>query len=66
MLGSRERIVDTGSVKRLVAKWPTGRLETIEDAEHEIMMEGPDVRRRIFDTAAQLFATGRIDTAAAE
>lgn len=66
MLGSRERIVDTGAVRRLVAGWPTNRLDVIEGAEHEIMMEGPAVRQRIFDTAAQLFVTGRIDAAAAE
>ena len=54
-LGSRERIVDTGRVHRIMGNWPGGRLEMIAGAEHEIVMERPKTRRRFFDAASALF-----------
>ena len=55
-LGTNERIVDCDFVHDRMARWPTGRLEMFEKAEHEVMMEIKPLRDRFFDEAAALFA----------
>ncbi len=55
-LGSNERIVDVAAVKGRMAQWPGGRLEMIDGGEHEVLMEIPEVRTRIFDGMAAHFA----------
>lgn len=55
MLGTSERIVHIQAIHDRMGRWPGGRLEMIEGAEHEIMMERPEPRRRFFDQAAALF-----------
>lgn len=54
-LGTREAIVDPLSIHARMAAWPGARLEVIEGAEHEIMMERPAVRDRFFDDLAEHF-----------
>jgi lysophospholipase len=54
-LGTSERIVATGPVRRRMAAWPQGRLETYPGAEHEVMMENAVTRTRFFDATAALF-----------
>lgn len=56
MMGSLERVVDPARVHRRMARWPGGELDIVADAEHEVMMERPEVRRRFYDRAAALFA----------
>lgn len=58
-LGSAEKVVDLPPVHLRMAAWPGGALELYQGAEHEIMMEGPDIRRRFFDRAAALFLANR-------
>lgn len=55
-LGTNERIVRPAPIKALMSRWGKGRLELVEGAEHEIMMERPEVRTRFFETTAALFA----------
>lgn len=57
-LGGNERIVDRQAVRRLMARWPNGRLEVCPGCEHEIMMEGAAQRKTLFDAAAELFGAG--------
>ena len=54
-LGTGERIVRPGPIRRLMARWPEGRLEMIERAQHEIMMERPEVRDRFFAASTAFF-----------
>ncbi len=57
-LGSDERIIDTAPVHDLMARWgDLGRLEMIEGAEHEVLMEPPEIRVRINGALAELFRT---------
>ena len=49
VLGGAERIVDVDRVRDRMAAWPGGELLVVPDAEHEVMMEGPEVRKLIFD-----------------
>ncbi len=59
-LGSRERIVDPAPVHALMKAWgEAGRLEIIEGAEHELLMEPPQTRARINAALADLFGAHR-------
>lgn len=58
-LGTNERIIDSSAVVKLMEGWPDGRLEMIEGAEHEILMELPQTREFAFDGAAELFGNHR-------
>lgn len=44
-LGSNERIVDPQAIKDRMASWQNGKLQIIGRAEHEILMERPDVQQ---------------------
>ena len=58
-LGGAERIVHIPSVTAQMARWPKGRIETFDGAEHEIMMEGPNTRARFYDACAATFDAAR-------
>ena len=48
-LGTSERIVHVGRIHERMTRWPGGRLELIQDAEHEVMMDTPELRKTVFD-----------------
>lgn len=54
-LGTAEKVVDPAQIHKRMARWPKGRLDLYEGAEHEVIMETPDRRKRFFDAAAALF-----------
>lgn len=54
-LGTAEKVVDPAPIHLRMAAWPKGRLDLYPGAEHEVIMEGPAVRRDFFDRAARLF-----------
>lgn len=54
-LGSNERIVEKPPIHTMMKNWGSGRLEIVEGAQHEILMEHPDTRHRFFETATALF-----------
>ena len=56
-LGGNERIVDPAAVRRRVADWPGAELVVPEGAEHEILMETPEVREDFFARTIALFDT---------
>lgn len=64
IIGSDEDIVDVERIRERMDRWPDGRLEVIEGARHEVLMEGPEVRRRIFDMICR-FCDGTADKAPA-
>lgn len=55
-LGSEEAIVDPAAVATRMNAWPGGRLVTLQDAQHEVLMETPAIRTRVLDTIAVHFA----------
>jgi len=63
-LGSEERIVSPPAIRRRMAGWQDGELKIIGGARHEVMMEGPEIRRLIFDSAADHFSRHRTRAAA--
>ena len=58
-LGSDEGIVRPAAIRDRMITWTAGRLEILEGARHEIMMELPEIRETFFDGAAELFADHR-------
>lgn len=58
-LGTEERIVCPAAIQTQMQRWPGGALRLVEGARHEVMMEGPDIRARMFDEAAAHFTRHR-------
>lgn len=56
-LGTREIIVDAGRIHAIMGKWPSGKLELIEGAQHEVLMEMPEIRDRVMARTAAHFTT---------
>ena len=61
-LGSHEQIVDRKAIRARMANWPSGTLIEIPDGEHEVLMEGPEVRGPVFDQLATHFAAATAKT----
>ena len=55
-LGADEQIVDTSAIHDRMARWPNGTLDVVTAGEHEVLMEVPQTRTRIFDACAAFFA----------
>jgi lysophospholipase len=58
-LGTAEKIVTHGAIRRRMSGWTNGTLEVFDGAEHEVLMEGPKVRARSYDACATLFSAHR-------
>lgn len=54
-LGSSETIVDPDRIRDRMARWPDGHLEVLQGAEHEVMLEIPETRQKVFDMMATHF-----------
>jgi lysophospholipase len=54
-LGKEEGIVDPAPIHALMEKWPGGKLELVDGARHELMMERPEIRARVFEGSIALF-----------
>lgn len=55
LIGSEEDTVDPGAARRLGASWANGRVETVEGALHEAMMERPEIRADFTERALRHF-----------
>jgi len=53
--GTDEQIVDLDRIRNRVNTWPGAQLTWFEGARHEVLMEGPDIRREGFDALADHF-----------
>ena len=58
-LGTSERVVDTAPIHLRMRQWRNGSIELYPIAEHEIMMETPAMRKRLFDSIAAHFIAHR-------
>jgi len=54
-VGTNERIVDVPRIHERMESWKGGQLREIEGAEHEILMETPQIRTPVYDEMAALF-----------
>lgn len=50
-LGTAEKIVDPERIRNRMSRWSEGKLEVLKGAEHEVMLELPATRKRVFDMA---------------
>ncbi|MGX9354850.1 alpha/beta fold hydrolase [Roseobacteraceae bacterium S113] len=55
-LGRLERIVEPTRIHDRMGAWPNGELIMIDGAEHEVLMERPDVRSRIAERLSAHYA----------
>jgi lysophospholipase len=58
-LGTGEKLVSVEEIHRRMARWPGGRLELVRGAEHEVLMETPEIRTRVFEMTTALFDAHR-------
>jgi lysophospholipase len=58
-LGTNERIVDVPRIHDRMDRWSNGGLELVDQGEHEVMMDTPEVRARVFDGLAAHFLAHR-------
>ncbi|MFQ3183302.1 MAG: lysophospholipase [Alteromonas macleodii] len=56
-LGTEEAIVDPARVYQRMEKWPHSTLIILENGRHEVLMEIPKIRNRVFDESTKLFDT---------
>ena len=54
-MGGHEQIVDRKAIRKRMANWPKGQLVEIPDGEHEVLMEGPEVRGKVYQQISDLF-----------
>lgn len=59
LLGSHEDIVCPDSIRARMARWPGGRLETVDGGRHEVLMETPDRRQAATALIARHFRDHR-------
>jgi lysophospholipase len=45
-VGANEAIVEHAAIRTIMRRWPGGRLDVVEDARHELLMERSQVRER--------------------
>ena len=60
VLGAEEKIIETQRVHDRMAAWPNGELMVVDGAEHEVLMETPEIRTRILDKMTALFESAAI------
>ncbi len=58
-IGTKERVVDRKAVRIVCAKWPAAKVEAVENARHEILMETEAVRDRAIARIAVFFESCR-------
>ncbi|NVK13809.1 MAG: alpha/beta hydrolase [Rhodobacteraceae bacterium] len=54
-LGTEEQIVNPEAVHDRMNRWPGGELDLIKGAQHEVMMETPEIRAHVFSSMCRLF-----------
>ncbi|WP_109467437.1 alpha/beta hydrolase [Albibacillus kandeliae] len=55
-IGADESIIDTAAAHDRMRRWPRGELDVVPGAQHEVLMETPETRARVFDRLDALFS----------
>ncbi|GFE65739.1 alpha/beta hydrolase [Litoreibacter roseus] len=56
LLGTQERIVDMEAVRDRMSRWTNGTLQMVEGAEHEILMENPQIRHTSMQALTRFYS----------
>jgi lysophospholipase len=59
-LGTNERIVDPRRIENRMASWPGGELIMVENGEHEVLMETPQMRQDAMTRILRFFDDARM------
>ncbi len=59
LVGAEERIVNIPAIQDRMARWPGSEFDLVGNAEHELMMEGRDIRHKFYDRTVELFDSRR-------
>ncbi|MCW3784066.1 alpha/beta fold hydrolase [Defluviimonas salinarum] len=59
VLGAEERIVCAPAIHDRMHRWPGSEFDLVGSAEHELMMEGPEMRDKFYRRATALFDASR-------
>lgn len=54
-LGAEEKIVSADNVRNRMSNWPMGELVEVPSAEHEVLMETPEIREKVADEICDFF-----------
>ncbi len=54
-LGTDEQIVSPAAIQSRMDRWPGSELDLIKGAQHEVMMETPEIRTHVFSRMCRLF-----------
>jgi len=55
-LGTEETIVMPSRIHDRMGRWPNGELVIMQDGRHEVMLETPTIRRKVYDQTCAHFA----------
>lgn len=55
-VGTEEAIVDTAQIDARIARWTGARLERLEGARHEAMMDTPQTQQKVWDMLSDFWA----------
>ena len=55
LVGSNESIIDTTAIRKRISKWDNGKLITIQNAKHELIMEVKKVRDQTINLIDSFF-----------
>lgn len=58
-LGTQETLVSVRAIRDRMARWPGGRLEIVEGAKHELLLERPEIRARVHQAICDLLGRTR-------
>ncbi|MAR51153.1 MAG: lysophospholipase [Rhodobacteraceae bacterium] len=55
LVGSNESIIDTNAIRKRISKWDNGKLITVQNAKHELIMEVKKVRDQTINLIDNFF-----------
>ena len=59
-IGTEEKIVETAAVERIALRWESATYTVVEGAEHELLMERPEIRTAFLDRSFDTFARASV------
>ncbi|SHF67380.1 MULTISPECIES: alpha/beta hydrolase [Litoreibacter] len=54
-----DELISVPAVRERMARWPGGRIEIIQDAKHNLLLEPPEIRESVMTKICELFSAER-------
>lgn len=55
--GDQDSVVDSEVIKNRMTSWPNGSFVEMQNAKHALLLEAPEIRRKLIDRVDQLFSS---------